>query len=119
MGITSIQDQLLVNLMSASSKRFEVLTNNLSNQNTAGYVRSTVAFEDLLAAELSERKPDLLSVTPQVQEDALTPASPDGNNVTAELEMNGLMQNRIQFELYSTLLAGRMELLRSAISGGR
>ncbi|MFT7484355.1 MAG: flagellar basal-body rod protein FlgB [Candidatus Paceibacteria bacterium] len=119
MAITGTKDQLLINLMSASTKRFKVLSTNLSNQSTPGYVRSTVAFEDLLASELQERKPDLLSVTPEVIEDTLTPGSPDGNNVNPELEMNGLMQNRLQFELYTTLLAGRMELLRTAIDGGR
>ncbi len=119
MTVTGSKDQLLINLMSAATTRYKVLSNNLSNANTPGYVRSTVAFEDLLAQELSEKKPDLLSVNPLIQEDHITPGSPDGNNVNSELEMNGLMQNRLQYELYSTLLAGRMELLRSAIQEGR
>jgi flagellar basal-body rod protein FlgB len=54
-----------------------------------------------------------------VLDDILTPKSADGNNVNMELEMTGLMQNRLQYELYSTILAGRMELMRSAIQGGR
>lgn len=119
MNISNSKDKLLVNLMSASTQRYRVLTNNLTNQNTPGYVRQTVDFEDLLAQELEEQRPDLLSVTPQVKNDVVTPGSPDGNNVNPELELNGLMQNRLQYELYSTLLAGRMELLRSAIQEGR
>ena len=119
MAITGSKDQLLVNLMSAATTRYKVLSSNLSNANTPGYVRSTVAFEDLLAQELSEIKPDLLSVVPEIQKDIITPGSPDGNNVNTELEMNGLIQNRLQYELYSTLLAGRMELVRSAIQEGR
>ena len=55
----------------------------------------------------------------EITKDMLTPSSPDGNNVNPELEMNGLLQNRMQYELYSTLLGGRMELLRSAIQEGR
>lgn len=119
MTIGNTNDQLLVNLMSASTMRYQVLTNNLTNQNTPGYVRQTVEFEDLLAQELEETRPKLLEVTPRVQDDNLTQGSPDGNNVNAELELNGLLQNRMQYELYSTLLAGRMELLRTAIEEGR
>jgi flagellar basal-body rod protein FlgB len=119
MPITNNTDQLLVNLMSASSLRYKVLTGNLTNQNTPGYVRQTVAFEDLLARELGDSRPDLLAVEPQVVTDELTPGSPDGNNVNAELEINGLLQNRLQYETYSTLLAARMELVRAAIQEGR
>jgi flagellar basal-body rod protein FlgB len=119
MNIGNSKDQLLIKLMSASTLRYRVLTNNLTNQNTPGYTRKTVEFEDLLSQELQELNPDLLSVEAKVRADELTPGSPDGNNVNPELELNGLLQNRMQYELYSTLLAGRMELLRSAIEEGR
>lgn len=119
MSLSNNTDKLLINLMSASAQRFDVLSSNLANANTPGYTRSTVEFEDLLAKEVRSMKPNLLSVKPKVVEDLLTPSSPDGNNVNAELEMNGLLQNRMQYELYSTLLAGRMELLRTAIAEGR
>ncbi|MFT7670493.1 MAG: flagellar basal-body rod protein FlgB [Planctomycetota bacterium] len=115
MPINSPNNKLLINLMSASTERYKVLTNNLANQSTPGYVRQTVKFEELLARELGEQTPDLLSISPEVWTDNLTPASPDGNNVNPELEVNGLLQNRMQYELYSTILASRMELLRSAI----
>ncbi|HIG11686.1 MAG: flagellar basal body rod protein FlgB [bacterium] len=119
MNINNSRDQLLVNLMSAAVRRNQVLTGNLVNQNTPGYTRQTVEFEDILAAEFRSETPDLLSVEPVVLDDILTPKSADGNNVNMELEMTGLMQNRLQYELYSTILAGRMELMRSAIQGGR
>ena len=119
MSIVNNKDALLVQLLSAATRRHEVLTNNLANQNTPGFKRSTLQFEDLLAQELGERKPDLLSVEPLLVEDELTPSSPDGNNVNLELEITGIQQNRLQYELYSTLLSGRMELLRTAIQDGR
>jgi flagellar basal-body rod protein FlgB len=119
MPITNPKDQLLINLMTASSLRYKVLTGNLTNQNTPGYVRQTVDFEDLLVKELAGGRPDLLSVEPEVRFDELTPASPDGNNVNPELELNGLVQNRLQYEVYSTLLAGRMEMIRTAIQESR
>ena len=119
MSISNNTDALLVQLLSASTRRHEVLTNNLANQNTPGFKRQTLQFEDLLAQELQERKPDLLSVEPLLVEDELTPSSPDGNNVNLELEMTGIQQNRLQYELYSALLSGRAELLRTAIQDGR
>ena len=119
MSFAGPTDKLLLNLMSASSQRFRTLSSNLTNQNTPGYKRSTVQFEDLLAQELREQKPDLLSVKPQVVVDTLTPAGADGNNVNPELEINGMAQNKLQYELYATLLAGRMDRLRTAIQGGR
>lgn len=119
MNVSNSKDQVLLNLMSASSLRYRVLTNNLVNQNTPGYTRQTVQFEDLLAKELGESAPDLASVEPAIVDDEFTPATPDGNNVNVELELNGLQQNRLQYELYSTILAGRAELMRTAISEGR
>ncbi len=119
MSIAKTQDHLLVNLMSAATQRYQVLANNLANQNTAGFIRKTVEFEDLLARELQEQRPDVLSIEPLVLEDTTTPAGADGNNVNMELETTALLQNRLQYELYSTILAGRMELLRTAIQDGR
>ncbi len=119
MSFAGSNDKLLLNLMSASTERYRVLSNNLTNQNTPGYKRSTVQFEDLLARELGEQNPDVLSVRPETVVDTLTPSAPDGNNVSPELEINGLAQNKLQFELYATILGGRMELLRAAIQDGR
>lgn len=113
------RDQLLVKLLAASTLRHETLTNNLVNQHTAGYRRQTVSFERLLAKELKEPQPALESVMPEVVEDQITPGRPDGNNVNMELELNGMLQNRMRYEMYTTILAGRMEVLRTAIQEGR
>ena len=119
MSFAGPNDKILLKLLDASAMRYKVLTNNLTNQHTVGYKRSTVKFEDLLAKEMSEANPDIQSVTPEIHMDHVTPGGPDGNNVNAELELNAMAQNRLQYELYSTLLGGRMELLRTAIQDGR
>jgi flagellar basal-body rod protein FlgB len=119
MSFAEPNDKILLKLLDASAMRYKVLTNNLTNQHTPGYKRSTVKFEDLLAKEMTHTKPDVSSITPEIHQDLVTPAGPDGNNVNAELELNAMMQNRLQYELYSTLLGGRMELLRTAIQDGR
>lgn len=119
MNVNSPKDQLLVNLLSASTLRYRVLTSNLANQSTPGYTRKTVEFEDLLAKEFGEDNPELLAIGPEIEEDRLSPAKMDGNNVSMELELNGLLENRMQYEMYSTILSGRMEMLRSAIMEDR
>jgi len=119
MDIKGNSGQLLLNLMSASTRRAEVLSNNIANQNTPGFKRSTVAFEDLLQAEMQRGNGDLLAVAPQEMVDMLTPTGGDGNNVTMELEVNAMNQNRLLFETYATIFSGRMELLRASIEEGR
>ena len=119
MDISNSKNQLLLNLLSAATMRNRVLTNNLVNEHTPGYTRETVDFEDLLAQKLDRGEGDLLAIAPEVVQDELSPASPDGNNVNVELELNGIAQNRLQYELYSTILSGRMELMRAAIQEGR
>ena len=115
MDVAGDSGRLLVNLMSAATRRSEVIANNIANQNTPGYKRKTVAFEDLLARELSQGGKDVLSIAPEEQVDLLTPAGADGNNVHMELETNAMHQNRLMYETYSAILAGRMELIRASI----
>ena len=105
--------------MSAATKRAEVISNNIANQNTPGFKRSTVEFEDLLAAELQRGDADVLSVAPETRVDLLSPARGDGNNVHMELETNAMHQNRLMYETYSAILSGRMELIRASIEESR
>lgn len=119
MNITGTNTDLLLRLLSAASLRNEVISNNIANQNTPNFTRRIVRFEDLLAKHLSRGTGDLTSVKPLVEKDSITPASPDGNNVTPELEMSALRENRLLYEMYSTILSGQMEMVRTSISGGR
>ncbi|MAE28300.1 MAG: flagellar basal body rod protein FlgB [Planctomycetota bacterium] len=119
MNITGTNTNLLLRLLSAASMRNEVISNNIANQNTPNYTRQVVRFEDLLSQRLSHGAKGLESITPQVESDTITPASPDGNNVTPELELNSLRENRLLYEMYSTILSGKMDLVRTSITGGR
>lgn len=115
MDVSGNNGRLLVNLMSAATRRAEVISNNIANQNTPGFKRSTVAFEDLLAAELRNGNDDLLSIAPQQEIDLLSPGRGDGNNVHMELETNAMNQNRLMYETYSAILRGRLEMIRASI----
>ena len=111
--------RLLGSLMDAAALRARVLAGNVANQNTPGFRRQVVQFEELLRDSISRgRGPDELSgVEPSISEDTLTPARADGNNVNLELEMSAMRQNRLLYEMYSTIHASRTNLIQAAIEG--
>ena len=98
-----------------------MLSANVANQNTPGYTRQVVRFEELLreAAERGRSASELARIAPQVQADQATPARADGNNVNLELEMSASRQNQLLYEMYLAIRSSRSELIRSAIESGR
>ena len=115
MSLIRTNDDFLMRLLSASAMRHRVIANNIANSNTPGYRRNYVSFEDRLLDELKSSKPEVNSIMPEVQEDHLTPTGFDGNNVSMEVEMNSLNENRIMYEMYSSILATKTEMLRASI----
>lgn len=109
---------LLVRLLGACETRARVVSANIANSNTPGYVRQVVHFEELLGQEL-ERGGDPASVAPEIETDLETPARPDGNNVSLELELNTMRENRLLYEAYSSILRSHFALLESAITESR
>src|SRR5262245_9349545 len=105
----------MVRLLGACELRARVVSANIANSNTPGYVRQVVRFEDLLREELEDGG-DTREVAPEVARDLETPARPDGNNVNLELELNGMRENRLLYEAYSSILRSHFSLLESAIS---
>ena len=75
---------LLVRLLGACETRARVVSANIANSNTPGYLRQVVRFEELLGQALEDGD-DPARVTPEIRPDLETPARPDGNNVTLEL----------------------------------
>jgi len=109
---------LLVRLLGACELRARVVSANIANSNTPGYVRHVVRFEELLRERL-EGENDVAHVAPEVQPDLETEARPDGNNVSLELELNSMRENRLLYEAYSSILRSHFSLLENAISSGR
>ncbi len=112
------QQDLLLRLLSASTERARVIANNIANQNTPGFTRKVLRFEELLK-EVIESGASTDRIAPKLEEDVLTPGRADGNNVNVELEMNAMRQNRLMYEAYASILGTRFELLRSSIESGR
>ena len=109
---------LMVRLLGACELRARVVSANIANSNTPGYVRHVVRFEDLLGEELRHGG-DAARVTPELVADLETPARPDGNNVSLELELNAMRENRLLYEAYSSILRSHFALLESAITESR
>lgn len=107
---------LVVRLMSAASLRNQVLMHNLANENTPGFVRRVVRFEDELRTTMQRSPTEAAAVVPSVVEDRVTPFGPDGNNVTQELELNAMRENQLLFDTYATILRSNFDLLHSAIT---
>ncbi|MSR63039.1 MAG: flagellar biosynthesis protein FlgB [Planctomycetes bacterium] len=109
---------LLVHLLGACETRARVVSANIANSNTPGYVRQVVRFEELLSQEL-DNGGDVTGVVPEVAADLEAPARPDGNSVSLELELNAMRENRLLYEAYSSILRSHFALLESAITAGR
>lgn len=110
---------LLLKLMSASTERARVIAGNVANENTPGYRRQVLRFEDLLHDALKTGRADVNEVDPRLEEDFVTPAKPDGNNVNLELELNADRQNRLLYDTYAAMLQSHFDLLKSSIESGR
>jgi flagellar basal-body rod protein FlgB len=116
--VRSGSSELLVRLLGACELRAKVVSANIANSNTPGYVRRVVRFEELLGAEL-RLGGDAARVAPELSLDLETPARPDGNNVSLELELNAMRENRLLYEAYSSILRSHFTLLETAITEGR
>ncbi len=117
--MNATDQQVLLDLLSATSLRARVLAGNVANQNVPGYQRRDVEFEDMLSREAHRQGADLSRVEPKIVVDTHTPAGADGNNVVMEQEMGAMRENRLRFELFASILAGRVGLMQSAIHGDR
>src|SRR5687768_16160231 len=119
MDLGGVENGVLLKLMSASSLRARVIANNISHQNVPGFQRQVVRFEDMLAPAIEAGGKAALAVEPRVESDTRTPSSPDGNNVSMEVEMNAMRENRLMYELSATILQGRMTLLDTTLNASR
>lgn len=120
MSLNGAETNLLVRMLAASELRAKVISSNIANQNTPGYKRRVVSFEEKLRQALESPRPARLdAILPEVSIDEQTPARADGNNVALELELNALRENRLLYETYATMLEAHFNLMDQAVTGGR
>jgi flagellar basal-body rod protein FlgB len=119
--MTSVGDssEMLSRLMSASTLRAKVLSENIANQNVPGYKRKIVRFEELLTEHFKAGARSLDAVTPRIETDLATPSSGDGNNVNLEIEANAMRENALLYQLYATILQTKFDMVQDSIREGR
>ena len=119
MDMIGTQGRLLMQLLSAASERTKVISGNIANQNVPGFKRNTLEFEGLLAKELDSLSPNLSNITPVKVEDTESESDANGNNVSMETERNAMRENMLRYEMYTTIMKGRTDLISAAINGDR
>ena len=118
---------LLQTFLDVQSRRAQIISSNIANADTAGYVAKELDFEDFLRdaaanvnlpqtkqADISESAAAL-----RVVDQTPTKIGFDGNTVDAGREMAELAQTSINFNLGAKMLQSRLRLLRTAIHEGR
>ena len=109
--------QVLGKLMDAAALRQKVLSNNLANANTPGYLRKDVEFGEALASAM-KGGPDAVSrVKPEIIEDTEARVDGQGNSVSLQKEMGELAQNAMLYDFAAEMTAHKFSGLRKAISG--
>jgi flagellar basal-body rod protein FlgB len=102
-----------------SSKRGSLLSSNLANVDTPGYVPTDLDFEDSLRAELRHRAHfGPMPGDPMATPDTSVSPSLDGNQVDLDLEITRAMANKVFYELGTEIMNRNFGLMRYAIDEG-
>jgi flagellar basal-body rod protein FlgB len=107
--------QSLTHLLDATAMRHRVLSGNLANADTPGYVRQDVKFEEALAQAV--KTGDFSGLIPKVETDTSNPVRADGNNVQLDEEVAELNKNALMHQTAIQILQSRMAMERTAITG--
>jgi flagellar basal-body rod protein FlgB len=111
------------------AKRMEVLAANLANTDTPHYQARDLDFAAVLddrfgAAALKTTNARHLSVDPLATRESLKyriPHQPslDGNTVEADLELARYAENAVSYQASLLFATGKINTLRTALTGGR
>lgn len=101
-------------VLDAMALRANVIAHNVANQNTPGFKRFEVVFEERLRVAHA-RDLEASSVAPSVRRD--TSGAAGANNVSATRELAELEKVRLLYDLFSRRAAGALQQLNQAILG--
>jgi flagellar basal-body rod protein FlgB len=103
--------RMLTAALDGLSARHRAIAANLANQNTPGFKRVLVSFEDQL-----EQAKETGVLKPAFSRDTRA-GGPNGNNVDAMQEMGQLTRVELTYQVLARALSVEATQLRSAISG--
>ena len=94
----------------AENLRQKAIASNIANIKTPGYRRiDAKALGSSGAADLSE-------VEPQIHQPKQTPVKSDGNDVSLEVEVGGMVKNTLRHKAYIRLLGKKYSQIELAIN---
>ena len=102
----------LGNFMSYLSQRQEVVSSNIANADTPGYLTRDVEMPIDFSAAIEDAR-TLIVETPDL------PRRNDGNNVSIDREARLLAENAMKFNVASQLVRVELKNVRTAIEEGR
>jgi flagellar basal-body rod protein FlgB len=125
---------VLAKAMQADALNQKLIANNIANVDTPGYHRLTLSFKSQLRKFLNQTQEikgvvdhpndlpigsptSLKEVQPEVFVDNTTMMRPDGNNVDIDKEMADLEQNSGDYQTLARLVAMKLAIYRTAITG--
>lgn len=114
---------LLEKMLDVSAIKHKVIANNIANINTPGYKKMEISFSDQLEKVIKDTSNNKFdTIQPKIviaENDNNDTVRNDGNNVDMDKEISALMKNTLSYNIYSQLLAKKMELVKSAIENSR
>lgn len=107
---------VLSKMMELTTRKQQVIANNIANVNTPGYIRRDLSFEDEMNRIIKTSDwGSLRTFEGLVKMDETNTPRNDGNNVSITQEMNEMSQNGILHELTKKAFQSRVGLIKKAI----
>lgn len=111
--------RMLSQLMQAAEVRHRVVSQNIANVNTPGYLSREVEFEAELARRIrSGAEVDPREAKPVVRLEEGLAVRADGNNVDIDQEIGRLGKNALLHQTYGQLLANYFQTMQRAMRNG-
>ncbi len=107
---------VLNKMMELTTRKHQVIANNVANSNTPGYIRRDIDFQDEMSRMIkSEDWKSLSSFDGVVKLDETRVPKNDGNNISITEELNEMSQNGILHELVKKAFQTKVGLIKKAI----
>ncbi|MCA9319409.1 MAG: flagellar basal body rod protein FlgB [Planctomycetes bacterium] len=109
---------LMGHMLSAATRRHEVVSANLANMNVPNYKARVFEFEDDFRSALAKGGPDAaMRVQGSVHTDETSAVKADGNSVHLGHELGVMQKNQLLHGFYTTALQHQVQTMRRAITG--
>lgn len=109
--------QILSKVLDLAAHRQRVLSNNLANLNTPGFLRSDLNFTEELADAVRSGPQAVAHLKVDAVIDETTPVRFDGNNVQLETELAEMSKNALLYQMAIQTLNTRLSMMRMAVTG--